>query len=89
MPIAVLAWSMADEVARLTAVVRGWFETGLPSLPRWVGDIPLFGGKVIQRWHDLFQTGDLAQNLSPYLATLRSQLLIVWRASQTPCSNCC
>ena len=76
-PIAVLAWSMADEVVRLTAVVRGWFETGLPGLPRWVGDIPLFGGKLIQRWHELFQTGDLAQNLSPYLATARSQLLIV------------
>jgi predicted PurR-regulated permease PerM len=76
-PIAVLAWSMADEVIRLTAVVRGWFETGLPSLPRWVGNIPVFGGKLIQSWHDTFQTGDLAQNLSPYLATLRAQLLVV------------
>src|SRR6187401_117496 len=35
-PIAVLAWSMADEVVRLFAIVRGWFETGIPSLPHWV-----------------------------------------------------
>ncbi|HTM75591.1 MAG TPA: AI-2E family transporter [Pseudolabrys sp.] len=76
-PIAVLAWSMADQVVRLAGVVRGWFEHGLPALPVWVADIPVFGGRLVQRWHDLFQTGDLNQNLSPYLATARAQLLVV------------
>lgn len=74
-PVAALAWSMADEVVRLSGILRGWFETGLPSLPSWVGDIPLFGGRLIQRWRDLFQTGDLAQTLSPHLTALRAQLL--------------
>ena len=76
-PIAVLAWSMADEVVRVSAIARGWFETGIPALPEWVGKIPVLGGKLLQRWHDTFQTGDLAQNLAPYVATLRAQLLVV------------
>lgn len=76
-PIAVLTWSMTDEVVRLSGIVRRWFESGLPPLPAWVGDIPLLGGKVIQKWHDLFQTGDLAQNLAPYIAMLRTQLTTV------------
>jgi len=76
-PLAVLAWSMADEVVQMAAVVRIWVDKGLPSLPNWVGDIPLVGGKLLQRWHDLFQTGDLTQNLAPYLATARGQLLAV------------
>src|SRR5690242_8853343 len=73
-PIAVLGWSMADEVVRFAGVVRGWFEHGLPPLPAWVGDVPVLGDRLVQRWHDLFQTGDLGQNLLPYLATARAQL---------------
>jgi predicted PurR-regulated permease PerM len=74
-PVAALTWTMADEVVRLSAIVRGWFETGLPALPSWVGDIPFFGGRLIQRWHDTFQTGDLTQTLAPQIATLRTGLL--------------
>jgi predicted PurR-regulated permease PerM len=74
-PIAALAWTMTDQVIRLTALARGWFEQGFPSLPTWVANIPLVGGRLVYRWHELFQKGDLAQNLSPYIGTLRSQLL--------------
>jgi predicted PurR-regulated permease PerM len=77
LPIAVLAWSMADEVVRVSGIIRRWFEYGLPALPPWVVDIPLLGGRLVRRWHDLFQTGDLTQNLSPYVATARAYLLIV------------
>ena len=76
-PIAVLAWSMADQVVRMGGIVRAWFEHGLPALPAWVGDIPVFGGRLMQRWRDLFQAEDLSQSLSPYLATARTQLLVV------------
>lgn len=76
-PITVLAWSMTDQVVRFAGVIRGWFEHGLPALPLWVGDIPVLGGRLVQRWRDLFQSGDLNQNLSPYLATARAQLLAV------------
>ena len=75
-PVSALAWTMADEIVRLTATARNWFETGLPSLPVWVGDIPLFGGRLIERWHESFQGGDLTRTLSPYLATLRAHLLV-------------
>jgi predicted PurR-regulated permease PerM len=77
LPIAILAWSMADEVVRLSGIMRGWFEHGLPPLPVWVGDIPLLGGRLVQRWHDLFETGDLTQTLAPHVATLRAQLMVV------------
>jgi predicted PurR-regulated permease PerM len=76
-PVAALAWSMADEVVRLSAIVRGWLDTGLPALPSWVGDIPILGGRLIQRWHETFQAGDLTHTLAPYIATLRVQLLAV------------
>jgi predicted PurR-regulated permease PerM len=76
-PIAALAWTMTDQVIRLTALARSWFEHGAPSLPSWVADIPLLGGRLVYRWHEIFQKGDLAHNLSPYLGTVRAQLLTV------------
>ena len=75
-PVSALAWSMADEVVRMSAIARNWLETGLPSLPAWVGDIPLLGGRLVESWHVHFQSADLAQTVSPYLATLRAQLLV-------------
>jgi predicted PurR-regulated permease PerM len=74
-PIAVLAWSMTDQVVFLAGAVRGWIEHGVPELPRWITAIPLIGGKLKNRWHDVLQAGDLAQNLSPYVNLARTQLL--------------
>ena len=66
---------MADEMARLTVIVRGWFEHGAPPLPAWVTNIPMFGERLSNRWNEFFQKEHLAQNLSPYIGTIRTQLL--------------
>jgi predicted PurR-regulated permease PerM len=76
-PLAALAWNMTDEVFRLTSILRGWVEQGVPSLPKWLADIPVLGNLLLRRWNDFFQKEDLIQNLSPYIGTLRTQLLAV------------
>jgi predicted PurR-regulated permease PerM len=75
LPLAALALSMGDQVARLGIVLRQWLDFGLPSLPTWVADVPLIGGRLMRRWQEFFQTGDIAQNIAPYTATLRSYLV--------------
>ena len=74
-PIAILAWSMTDQVAILAGKVREWVEHGVPELPQWLTAIPLIGAKLRDRWHDLLQAGDLAQNLSSYIGGVRTQLV--------------
>lgn len=77
LPLAALALSMGDEVSRLGAVLRQWLDSGLPPLPPWIQDIPLIGPRLVRRWQEVFQTGQLAENLSPYFGTIRAQLVSV------------
>lgn len=74
-PIAILAWSMTDQIVVLAGAMRGWAEHGVPELPAWATAIPFIGGKLRDRWHDVLQTGDLAKNLTPYISMARTHLL--------------
>jgi predicted PurR-regulated permease PerM len=74
-PVAALAWSMTDQVVRVTTLARGWLEHGAPSLPSWVEDIPVLGERLATNWSNLFQKGGLAQVLASHVGMLRSQLL--------------
>jgi predicted PurR-regulated permease PerM len=74
-PVAILAWSMTDQVAVLAGKVRGWVEHGVPELPQWLTAIPLIGGRLRERWHEFLQTGDLAQNLTAYIGGARTHLV--------------
>jgi predicted PurR-regulated permease PerM len=75
-PVVVLSWSMADDIARLTGTVHGWFETGLPAPPAWVATIPVLGTRLSLRWQELTQAGaHFPEAVAPQLATLRSLLL--------------
>jgi predicted PurR-regulated permease PerM len=76
-PVAVLAWSMTDQVVRVTTLARGWLEHGVPSPPSWVADIPVLGERLVAHWGDLFQKGNLTQSLTSHISMLRSHLLAV------------
>jgi predicted PurR-regulated permease PerM len=76
-PVAALAWSMADQVVKVTTLARGWLEHGVPSLPSWVADIPVVGERLVSHWSDLFQKGNLAQSLVAHMGMVRSHLLTV------------
>lgn len=75
-PIAVLGWSMADQVVRLATVARSWFGHGLPAPPEWLATIPLIGARLSLRWRELSQDGaDFAQIVAPHVATVKDTLL--------------
>jgi predicted PurR-regulated permease PerM len=52
-PFVALGLSLADNVTRLTAVVSGELEHGLPAPPAWVADIPLVGHRLHTAWQAL------------------------------------
>jgi len=65
-PLAILAFLLADDVARFVAVSRQTFEER-PSLPGWVSDLPLIGNAINQMW-EAFRAGtyDIVQTVAPY-----------------------
>lgn len=75
LPLAVLAWSLADDVARLTSSVQAAIGRGLPP-PAWLGHLPLIGTEAEAVWVKLSRQGaELGPTLAPYLTPLREWAL--------------
>ena len=66
----------ADDMARWVA---GAARAGVPSLPEWVGQIPLAGPMLLRRWQQLAATGpeELASQAAPHVRTV-----LHWLAGQ-------
>ena len=54
--------SAVDGVARIT---NNWTEFKLPPPPAWVGDLPLFGRGLAERWTALSSSEDLLRGMKP------------------------
>lgn len=52
-PFVVVAFTLADNVAALTAAMRRGMETGLPDAPAWLANVPLIGEQATARWQAL------------------------------------
>ena len=53
LPIALLALTLADNVAALIEQIRGLFAGGLPNPPDWIASLPLVGDSVDGWWREL------------------------------------
>jgi predicted PurR-regulated permease PerM len=56
--------SAADGIARNT---NNWTELKLPPPPAWLGDLPLFGRAMAERWTVVSNSEDLLKGVKPFL----------------------
>jgi predicted PurR-regulated permease PerM len=56
--------SAADGIARIT---NNWTELKLPPPPAWVGDLPLFGRRLAERWTAVSNSEELLRGVKPFL----------------------
>lgn len=68
MPLIILGSSLADDVARATAMVRVILSEGPPDPPRWIADMPIAGPYAYEYWLSLtHNSAKLAADLGKYL----------------------
>ena len=76
LPPVVVGSSLADNVAKVVAMVRTLLDQGLPGPPVWVAELPLVGGSLASWWQELSRQGTgWTAILHPYLETGRDLLL--------------
>ncbi|MDL2357577.1 MAG: AI-2E family transporter [Pseudomonadota bacterium] len=63
-PIALVAYNLADDVARIFEQVRGAIEQGDVHAPAWLGRLPLVGGWLDQYVNGLFASRDQMTELA-------------------------
>ena len=56
--------SAADGISRIT---NNWTELKLPPPPAWVGDLPLFGRRLAERWTAASNSEELLRGVKPFL----------------------
>ena len=56
--------SAADGISRIT---NNWTELKLPPPPAWVGDLPLFGRRLAERWTAVSDSEELLRGVKPFL----------------------
>ncbi len=53
LPIIVVGTTAAETVQKLPEMARALIAHGLPGPPEWIQEIPVFGGPVWRRWHEV------------------------------------
>jgi predicted PurR-regulated permease PerM len=75
-PLVWLGFNLADHVREATALIRDWRVEGLPAPPHWLGEVPLFGERLLALWATVDQQGAaLLASARPYLGQLGNWLL--------------
>jgi predicted PurR-regulated permease PerM len=75
LPLLALGSNLAEDIARLTAVIRSAIDRGLPP-PDWLGRLPLIGLEAERVWVQVSQQGaELGPTLAPYVRPLREWAL--------------
>jgi predicted PurR-regulated permease PerM len=52
-PLTITVANLADDASALVSAGRGWFRSGVPSSPAWVGKVPLIGTRLSGYWDDM------------------------------------
>lgn len=75
-PIVFAGIKMAGEVSKLTGIIQGIFQNGLPPLPAWIANLPYVGNQLTERWSYLStHTPSLTAAIEPNLRRLANILL--------------
>jgi predicted PurR-regulated permease PerM len=68
-PLFFLPGSIERAVNGVARITNNWTELNLPPPPAWVGDLPVFGPKISERWTALASNSQgLLGNLKPFIA---------------------
>jgi predicted PurR-regulated permease PerM len=75
-PVAFVGVKLADQSSLVTEFIHRTLRDGLPTLPDWVGRIPLAGSYLTEKWAALSaHTPNLADTAGPYLKSIGALLL--------------
>lgn len=75
-PLIWLGFNLADRVRTTLDLLRDLQVDGLPDPPLWLGQVPLFGGQLVQLWNTLDTRGAaLFAALKPYMGEVGNWLL--------------
>ncbi|MBD1552002.1 AI-2E family transporter [Pseudomonas typographi] len=76
LPLIWLGFNLVDHVRDATALIRDVQVDGLPAAPAWLGQVPLFGDRLVTWWNTLDQQGAaMLQSLKPHMGQLANWLL--------------
>ena len=75
-PVAFVGLKLAEQSSLVTVFIHELLRNGLPTLPEWVGKIPLAGNYLVERWSALSaHTPNLADTVGPYVKGIGALLL--------------
>jgi predicted PurR-regulated permease PerM len=76
LPLAAAGAGLADSVAKVGSMVAVLLRQGPPGPPDWVGELPIIGPDLAERWVELERLGaGWTAELQPYLDTALNALL--------------
>jgi predicted PurR-regulated permease PerM len=52
-PLTITVANLADDASALVNAGRGWFRSGVPTSPAWVGKVPVIGTRLSGYWDDM------------------------------------
>src|SRR4051812_18483410 len=75
-PLTLLSYNLADNVAQLAVKIGDWRSNGVPQPPPWVATLPLAGSRLHQFWSDLAAGSvEATATLAPYVQMARTRIL--------------
>jgi len=77
LPISFLPASFERAAEGISNMTNNWTELRLPPPPSWIGDVPLLGPKINEKWSTASGSRDLLAQVKPYLGPA-----IQWLATQ-------
>ncbi|WP_119270570.1 AI-2E family transporter [Taklimakanibacter deserti] len=67
-PLSLLPGSIERAIDGISRITNNWTELNLPPPPAWVGDLPLFGPKISEKWAALSSNSQaLLTNVKPFV----------------------
>ena len=76
LPLVWLGFNLADHVRDATVFIRDVRVEGLPDAPAWLGNVPLFGTRLVLMWDTVDEQGAaLLASIKPYLGQVGNWLL--------------
>jgi predicted PurR-regulated permease PerM len=71
-PVAIAVSTLVDRTDEIVAWTQSLTRVPLPSLPTWVGDVPLIGKRVVARWESAaaVRPEELAARVTPYMSDI-------------------
>jgi len=70
-PLVLIGLSLGDSLSELKNSVERLLENGLPALPLWVGELPLIGDELLDRWRAVRSDPDVGTRVLLIIGSVR------------------